>query len=89
MSFETTISEGVFSVQNITHYKDAALATELSSEADWKRRGLYLGPQFEHLDPAVQESFENFLNERGIDENLAAFLPEYAEWKEQQVRYRC
>ena len=34
----------------------------------------------------VQEQFEKFLEERGIDETLAAFIPEYAEHKEQKAR---
>jgi complement component 1 Q subcomponent-binding protein len=33
----------------------------------------------------VQEEFEKFLQERGINESLALFIPEYAEYKEQQV----
>ena len=37
--------EGTFLVDNISFYKDSKLATELTAEADWKRRGLYIGPQ--------------------------------------------
>ena len=42
--------------------------------------------QFDTLDVAVQEEFEKFLAERGINESLAVFIPEYAEHKEQRVR---
>ena len=42
--------------------------------------------QFDTLDVAVQDEFEKFLTERGINESLAYFIPEYAEWKEQKVR---
>lgn len=73
-------------MQNISFYKDAALATDLSADADWRRRGLYIGPQFDHLDVNVQEEFDDFLAQRGVDQNLAMFLPEYAEYKEQKVR---
>lgn len=78
-------------VDNISYYPDAKLGTELTAEADWKRRGLYIGPQFETLDVAVQEEFERFMQERGINESLALFIPEYAELKEQKVRVcaRC
>lgn len=92
-------------VDNISFYKDSKLATELTSEADWKRRGLYIGPQvksawtcvcfrcalttfplqFDHLDTNVQEEFERFLDERGIGGDLALFVPEYSEYKEQKV----
>ena len=43
--------------------------------------------QFDQLDPAVQEAFEKYFEERGIDESLAMFIPEYAEHKEQLVRF--
>ena len=43
-------------------------------------------PQFETLDLSLQEEFEKFLQERGINENLAFFVPEYAQYKEQKVR---
>jgi hypothetical protein len=41
--------------------------------------------QFDHLDVAVQELFEQYLEERGINSSLAIFIPEYAEMKEQKV----
>lgn len=43
--------------------------------------------QFDTLDVTVQEEFEKFLQERGINESLAVFIPEYAEYKEQKVRF--
>ena len=86
LHFEGLIQDGTVVVQNISFYKDAALATDLSADADWRRRGLYIGPQFDHLDVNVQEEFDEFLAERGIDQSLALFLPEYAEYKEQKVR---
>lgn len=103
--------EGQFIVDNISFYNDKKLATELTAEADWKRRGLYIGPQvsevecscryriylcidtlavcqFDTLDVSVQDEFDKFLEERGINESLAFFVPEYAEFKEQKVRTR-
>jgi complement component 1 Q subcomponent-binding protein, mitochondrial len=41
--------------------------------------------QFETLDVSLQEVLEKFLQERGINENLAFFVPEYAQYKEQKV----
>ena len=37
--------EGQFVIENISFYDDAKLGTDLTAEADWKRRGLYVGPQ--------------------------------------------
>lgn len=89
--------------ENVSFYDDAKLGTELTAEADWKRRGMYIGPQvrhailrclrcladlalplqFETLDLGLQEEIDKFLQERGINESLALFIPEYAEFKEQ------
>jgi len=84
LSIDALAQDGAMVVDNISFYKDSKLATELTSEADWKRRGLYIGPQFDHLDTGVQEEFERFLDERGIGGDLALFVPEYAEYKEQK-----
>jgi len=84
ISIDTVCQEGSFMVDAISFYKDAKVGTELSAEADWKRRGLYIGPQFDTLDVSVQEEFEKYLQERGINESLALFIPEYAEYKEQK-----
>lgn len=80
--------DGAFIVDNISYYPEAQLGTELTAEADWKRRGLYIGPQFETLDVSVQEEFEKFLQERGINEHLALFIPDYSELKEQKEYVR-
>ena len=79
--------EGAFIIENISFYPDTKLGTELTADADWKRRGLYIGPAFEQLDPNVQEDFEKYLDERGVNESLALFVPDYAEFKEQRVRF--
>jgi complement component 1 Q subcomponent-binding protein len=31
--------------ENVSFYDDAKVGTELTAEADWKRRGMYIGPQ--------------------------------------------
>lgn len=84
LAVDMSCQEGQFMVDNVSFYRDGKLATELTAEADWKRRGLYMGPQFDTLDVVLQEEFEKFLQERGVNESVALFIPEYAEWKEQQ-----
>ncbi|EUC66732.1 glycoprotein [Rhizoctonia solani AG-3 Rhs1AP] len=84
LSIDALAQDGAIVVDNISFYRDAKLATELTSEADWKRRGLYIGPQFDHLDTNVQEEFERYLDERGIGADLALFIPDYSEYKEQK-----
>ena len=41
-----------------------------------------------HTSTLWPSEFEKFLQERGINESLAAFIPEFAEFKEQKVRVR-
>jgi hypothetical protein len=45
LSVDAVCQEGVFVIENVSFYKDAKMATDLTAEADWKRRGLYIGPQ--------------------------------------------
>jgi hypothetical protein len=45
LSVDAVCQEGVFVVENVSYYHDSKLATDLTPEADWKRRGLYIGPQ--------------------------------------------
>jgi complement component 1 Q subcomponent-binding protein, mitochondrial len=36
--------EGTFIIENISSFSDGELATALTPEAEYKRRGLYMGP---------------------------------------------
>ncbi|WWC89305.1 uncharacterized protein L201_004226 [Kwoniella dendrophila CBS 6074] len=77
-----TCDEG-FEITNIAVY-EKALAEREGAEGDWERRSKYMGPQFDHLDQAVQEAFSAYLAERGVDEALADFVLSYCEHKEQK-----
>ncbi|KAJ7193518.1 mitochondrial glycoprotein [Mycena pura] len=76
-------TDGAFQPATVSFYKDSKIGTELSIESDFARRTLFTGPPFETLDVGLQENMEAFLRERGIDETLARFVPEYATYKEQ------
>ncbi|KAG7094969.1 hypothetical protein E1B28_005769 [Marasmius oreades] len=86
LSVDMLVQDGHFVIDNITSYRDSKIGTELTAEADWKRRGIYIGPQFDTLDVGLQEEFNKWLEERGINDSVALFIPEYAEYKE-QVEY--
>lgn len=45
LSIDAVCQEGAFVVENLSFYNDSKLATDLTAEADWKRRGLYIGPE--------------------------------------------
>jgi complement component 1 Q subcomponent-binding protein len=84
VTIDTVAQDGAIVIESVLYYKDGKLATEQSAEADWQRRGLYIGPQFAELDEGVQSLFDRYLEERGINTALANFLPDYVEYKEQK-----
>lgn len=69
-------------------YEDATVARIDSPEAAQKRADVYPGPPFGSLDEDLQVLMERFLEERGINESLAVFVPDYVDAKEQQEYIR-
>lgn len=45
LTVDAMCQDGSFITDNISFYADAQIGTELTAEADWKRRGLFIGPQ--------------------------------------------
>jgi len=84
LAIEATVQDGSFLIDGASYFAEGGLAFDSSAEGDWKRRTLYLGPQYDRLELGVQEKFDEYLKEREIDDDLALFIPEYAEWKEQK-----
>ncbi|KAF8556815.1 mitochondrial glycoprotein [Imleria badia] len=82
LNVDLTCQHGAFLVNDISFYPGAQLGTQLTAEADCARRGLYAGPRFDRLPAAVQEAFEKWLNERGVNEDLATFISQYGTLKE-------
>ncbi|KIM36977.1 hypothetical protein M413DRAFT_13566 [Hebeloma cylindrosporum] len=78
------VSVTKLSVEKHSYCDDGKTDTELAANADWNRRGLYVGPQFNTHGVGVEVTFDNFLSEPGINETVAQFIPEYASHKEQQ-----
>ncbi|TNY18079.1 mitochondrial glyco protein [Rhodotorula diobovata] len=88
LTIDAIAQDGLFTISNIAYYPDADVALGMTSEDDWKRQGLYMGPAFDNLDEGVQTEFEAYLEERGINSALALFIPDLAEWKEQKEYVR-
>jgi len=84
LAIEAAVQDGAFVVEGASYFPDSKMATDSSADADWKRRTLYLGPQYDRLEIGLQERFDEYLQERGVSEELALFIPEYAEFKEQK-----
>ncbi|KAK9764533.1 Mitochondrial acidic protein mam33 [Basidiobolus ranarum] len=83
-TIDAIAEDGDFGIESVIFYKDAKLARDRTGEADWNRRGFYVGPNFSNLDESVKENIQKYLEERGFDEYLANFLPDYIEYKEQK-----
>ncbi|KAK5172681.1 Mitochondrial acidic protein mam33 [Saxophila tyrrhenica] len=71
-----------FTIDNVTH-----MPTTTSSAAELLRdtpETVYTGPPFQQLDEEVQMLMQNYLEKRGFDTSLAAFIPDYIDVKEQR-----
>lgn len=56
------------------------------NELSFTDKNLYQGPRFEELEQELQDSFHDYLKEDcGVDENMAAFISMYADYKEQTM----
>ncbi|KAJ5624121.1 hypothetical protein N7510_000430 [Penicillium lagena] len=85
---QTLVQDGVFQIEEVSYFQNADLANAQTAEKDWARQSLYAGPPFENLDEALQANFERFLEERGINAELANMIPDYITVKEQKEYMR-
>ncbi|KAI5268679.1 hypothetical protein E4T47_07725 [Aureobasidium subglaciale] len=84
LAIECLAQDGEISIENVYHFPNAELAEAKTAEKDWARRSLYTGPPFGQLDEDLQMLLERFLEERGINTQMALFIPEYIDLKEQK-----
>lgn len=88
LMLEAIAEDGHISIDNMFFFADKDLAEPKSFESDWKRRGVYAGPPFGNLDDELQALMDNYLGERGINDELALFIPDYIDYKEQKEYLR-
>lgn len=84
MLIEALAQDGDFLIDNVYYFADADLAEPEHAEQDWKRKSVYAGPPFGNLDEDLQVLLEKYLGDRGINTQLATFVPEYIDYKEQK-----
>ena len=75
---------GELRVDRLAHYSSSAVVTENTVEADWVKGGSYGGPVFADLDTRVQEAFLEYLDERGVNDQLATTIVDLQAHKEQK-----
>lgn len=75
------VAEGTFAVGNTSFYEDGQLQVPLdfSVKPDWECRKSYVGLQYQITNLGIDDAFDAFIAERGMDENLALFAPKYAQ----------
>lgn len=88
LSIDATAQDGNIVVENLYYYANAKLARAESPEAAQQRADVYPGPPFGSLDEDLQVLMERFLEERGVTQALAVFVPDYVDVKEQNEYLR-
>lgn len=84
LNIEATAQDGNILVENLYYYADAALAHGKNADAAHAAQAVYPGPPFGSLDEDLQILMERYLEERGITQALAVFVPDYMDVKEQR-----
>lgn len=72
--------DGNIEIDYVHFYPSADMIDATSKEG----RDVYGGPPFQYLDTELQNMYETYIQERGIDTNLAYFLTKYVDYKEQR-----
>ena len=85
---QTVAQDGLFQVEEVSYFSKPDLAHAATAEKDWARQSLYAGPPFENLDEDLQTYLERYLEERGINAELANMIPDYIQVKEQKEYVR-
>ncbi|PTU17481.1 hypothetical protein P175DRAFT_0504770 [Aspergillus ochraceoroseus IBT 24754] len=85
---QTIAQDGLFQIEEVSYFSKPDLAHALTAEKDWARQSLYAGPPFENLDEDLQSFLERYLEERGINAELANMIPDYIQVKEQKEYVR-
>ncbi|KAI2635759.1 mitochondrial glycoprotein [Hypomontagnella submonticulosa] len=84
LNIEALAQDGQILVENFYYFKDPKLAHGESAEVAHQAQDVYPGPPFGTLDEDLQILMERYLEERGITQALAVFVPDYMDIKEQR-----
>ncbi|KAI0968348.1 mitochondrial glycoprotein [Xylaria arbuscula] len=84
LNIEAVAQDGAILVENFYYYKDPSMAHSSTPDAVHGAEDVYPGPPFGSLDEDLQLLMERFLEERGISQAMALFIPDYMDVKEQR-----
>ncbi|PLB33173.1 MAM33 family protein [Aspergillus candidus] len=85
---QTVAQDGLFQIEEVSYFSKPDLAHAQTAEKDWARQSLYAGPPFENLDEDLQNFLERYMEERGVNAELANMIPDYIQVKEQKEYVR-
>ncbi|KAF4126064.1 complement component 1 Q subcomponent-binding protein, mitochondrial [Geosmithia morbida] len=88
LNIDATAQDGGIVVDNLFYFDDASVARAETPESAQARADIYPGPPFGSLDEDLQVLMERFLEDRGITQTLAVFVPDYVDVKEQKEYVR-
>ncbi|KAK6953585.1 hypothetical protein Daesc_005890 [Daldinia eschscholtzii] len=84
LNIEAMAQDGQIIVENFYYFKDSKLAHGKTAEIAHAAQDIYPGPPFGSLDEDLQVLMERYLEERGVTQALAVFVPDYMDIKEQR-----
>ncbi|KAI9800232.1 MAG: hypothetical protein M1825_004216 [Sarcosagium campestre] len=87
LQLDTVAQDGVVVIQNVGYHPPGSPSSKpanATAESEFATRNAYLGPPFGNLDEDLQVLLERYLDERGINTELALFVPDYIDYKEQR-----
>jgi complement component 1 Q subcomponent-binding protein len=76
-------ADGMIAIVDVQFFPEAELANALTHEDERRQSMVYKGPPFHNLDQDLQSLMEQYIDERGINQLVAGFVPDYVEYKEQ------
>ena len=88
MTVICVMQDGHVDIEDIYFFPKAEMADPKSAEQAYSSNSLYHGPPFSQLDEDLQALLERMLEERGINEAMATFIPDYIDTKEQNEYIR-
>ncbi|ETS73776.1 hypothetical protein PFICI_14722 [Pestalotiopsis fici W106-1] len=84
LNIEALAQDGQIMVENFYYYDNAKFAHSENAEVTHQAQDAFPGPPFGTLDEDLQILLERYLEERGVTQALAVFVPDYMDLKEQK-----
>ncbi|KAK7757354.1 Mitochondrial acidic protein mam33 [Diatrype stigma] len=84
LNIEALAQDGQIMVENFYYFQDPKHAHSETAEVTHAAQDVFPGPPFGSLDEDLQVLMERYLEERGITQALAIFVPDYMDLKEQK-----